>query len=81
MIKVLTLLARRSGLTHDQFAQVWADETSAFAASADSCRRYVQYRLHPDRAWPPGTPQLDLQLDGIEEHWLEGPAQHGATGG
>ncbi len=78
MIKLLTLLARRSGLTYDQFAQVWADETPAFAVSADSCRRYVQYRLHPDRVWPPGTPQLDLQLDGIEEHWLEGPAQQAA---
>jgi hypothetical protein len=40
--------------------------------SGNPCRRYVQYRLHPDRVWPPGTPQLDLKLDGIEEIWLDG---------
>ena len=47
-------------------------------AAAGLCRRYVQYRLHPDRVWPPGTPQLDLQLDGIEELWLEGPPRQAA---
>ena len=50
----------------------------ALIAGADLCRRYVQYRLHPDRVWPPGTPQLDLQLDGIEELWLEGPPRQAA---
>ena len=78
MIKLLTLLVRRSDLTHAQFVQIWADKTPALMATADLCRRYVQYRLHPDRVWPPGTPQLDLQLDGIEELWLEGPTQQAA---
>ena len=75
MIKLLTLLVRKSDLTHAQFVQIWADKTPALIATADLCRRYVQYRLHPDRVWPPGTPQLDLQLDGIEELWLEGSIQ------
>jgi EthD domain len=78
MIKLLTLLARRSDLTHAQFVEIWADETPVLITAAGLCRRYVQYRLHPDRVWPPGTPQLDLQLDGIEEVWLEGPAQQAA---
>jgi hypothetical protein len=78
MIKLLTLLARRSGLTHERFVKVWADETPALTAASESCRRYVQYRLHPDRVWPSGTPQLDLKLDGIEELWLEGSAQQAA---
>ena len=78
MIKLLTLLARKSDLTHAQFVQVWADETPALITAAGFCRRYVQYRLHPDRIWPPGTPQLDLQLDGIEELWLEGPPRQAA---
>ena len=78
MIKLLTLLARRSDLTHEQFVQIWADDTPALITGAELCRRYVQYRLHPDRVWPPGTPQLDLQLDGIEELWLEGPPQQAA---
>jgi len=75
MIKLLTLLARRSDFTHAQFVQIWADETPALITGVDLSWRYVQYRLHPDRVWPPGTPQLDLQLDGIEELWLEGPPQ------
>jgi hypothetical protein len=75
MIKLLTLLARRSGLTHDRFVEAWSDEIPASIAASDLCCRYVQYLLHPDRVWPPGTPQLDLQLDGIEEVWLEGSAQ------
>jgi hypothetical protein len=78
MIKLITLLARRSDLTHAQFVQIWADETPALITDANLCWRYVQYRLHPDRVWPPGTPQLDLQLDGIEELWLEGPPQRAA---
>ena len=78
MIKLLTLLVRRSDLTHAQFVQIWADEIPALMMAADLCRRYVQYRLHPDRVWPPGTPQLDLKLDGIEELWLEGSTQQAA---
>jgi len=78
MIRLLTLLARRSDLTHAQFVQIWADEAPVLMATAGLCRRYVQYRLHPDRVWPPGTPQLDLLLDGIEELWLEGPPQRAA---
>jgi hypothetical protein len=78
MIKLLTLLARKSDLTHGQFVQIWADETPALTNAAELCRRYVQYRLYPDRVWPPGTPQLDLQLDGIEELWLEGQPQWAA---
>ena len=78
MIKLLTFLARRSDLTRAQFVQVWAGDTPKLIAAAGSCRRYVQYRLHPDRAWPAGTAQLDLQLDGIEELWLEGPASPAA---
>jgi hypothetical protein len=73
MIKLLSLLARPDGLSHEQFLQMWtATRTSALVAESHLCRRYVQYRLHPDRVWPPGTPQLDLRLDGIEEIWLEG---------
>jgi hypothetical protein len=78
MIRLLTLLARRSDLTHAQFLQIWADETPVLITPAVACRRYVQYRLHPDRVWPPGTPQLDLQIDGIEELWLEGSPQQAA---
>ena len=70
MIKLLTLLARKSDLTHAQFMQNWSDEAPALIPRTTFCQRYVQFRLHPDRVWPPGTPQLDLQLDGIEELWL-----------
>jgi len=72
MIKLISLLARVSDLSHEQFVQRWADGAPASIAKSGLCRRYVQYRLHPDRAWPPGTPQIDLKLDGIEEIWLEG---------
>jgi hypothetical protein len=73
MIKLLSLLARKNDLTHEQFVRLWAEEPPALMAATGNCRRYVQYRLHPDRVWPPGTPQLDLALDGIEEVWLDGP--------
>ena len=79
MIKLLILLSRKSDLTHAQFVQVWTDEAPALITAAGCCRRYVQYRLHPDRIWPPGTPQLDLPLDGIEELWLEGSPREAAT--
>jgi hypothetical protein len=79
MIKLLSLLARPDGLSHDQFLQMWtAAQTTALVTGSHLCRRYVQYRLHPDRVWPPGTPQLDVKLDGIEEIWLDGRPEQAA---
>lgn len=75
MIKLLTLLARKSDLSHADFVRGWADEIRPLVTASELCGRYVQYRLHPDRVWPAGTPQLDLKLDGIEEIWLQGSGE------
>jgi hypothetical protein len=78
MIRLLSLLARNNNLSHAQFVGRWADETPGLLTISNLCRRYVQYRLHPDRVWPPGPPPLDLQLDGIEELWLDGTPERAA---
>jgi hypothetical protein len=79
MIKFLSLLARSEGLSHDQFLQIWtAARAATLFTKSGPCRRYVQYGLYPDRVWPPGAPQLDLELDGIEEVRLEGQPEQAA---
>ncbi len=73
MIRVLSLLARRAELTHEQFLHAWAGDGSS-AAKSTACRRYVQYRLRPDGDLPRGPKNLVLPLDGIEEMWIDGDA-------
>jgi len=56
-----------------------AGQATTLVTGSHLCRRYVQYRLHPERVWPPGTPQLDMNLDGIEEIWLDGQPELAAA--
>jgi len=72
MIKSVSLLVRRSGLTHDEFMRHWVDIHAPMSADIPGLRGYVLSDIiaEQDRAdIPPlgGPPEID----GIAETWLD----------
>jgi hypothetical protein len=72
MVKLLSLLSRTGGISRAQFMKSWVDEAPLFFKELQSCRRYVQYHLHPDPKQLSSVPVMELVFDGIEEIWLDG---------
>ena len=70
MIKSLTLLTRKSGLTHEQFIRHWVDVHAPMAKSVPGIRRYVQTHILEERKRP-DIPSTDMELDGIAELWYD----------
>jgi uncharacterized protein (TIGR02118 family) len=68
MRQIMNIMQCAHGLTHEEFMATWADSA---AARPKGCARYVQYHIQPNPPSPPSSPRLMLQVDGIEEIWLE----------
>lgn len=70
MIKRVSLLTRKAGLTREQFARHWLEVHAPLAHAVPGLRRYVQSHIveeyrRPDIATTP------IELDGIAELWFE----------
>lgn len=70
MIKSLTLLTRKSGLTHEQFMRHWVEIHAPLALKVPGIRRYVQTHLLEERTRP-DIPSSDVEIDGIAELWYD----------
>jgi uncharacterized protein (TIGR02118 family) len=70
VIKSLTLLTRKSELTHEQFMRHWVDIHAPLAKSVPGIRRYVQTHILEERKRP-DIPSSDLEIDGIAELWYD----------
>ena len=70
MIKSLSLLTRKSGLTHEQFVRHWVDVHAPLAHAVPGLRRYVQSHIVEERTRP-DIPATDLAIDGIAELWYD----------
>ncbi|HEX5325830.1 MAG TPA: EthD family reductase [Acetobacteraceae bacterium] len=70
MIKVLSLLSRKDGLTHEQFVRHWRDVHGPLALSVPGIRRYVQSHITGTRTRA-DIPQSDVAIDGIAELWYD----------
>jgi uncharacterized protein (TIGR02118 family) len=70
MIKVLSLLTRKDGLTHEQFVKHWFEIHGPLARSVPGIRRYVQSHISGTRSRP-DIPDLDDSVDGIAELWYD----------
>jgi len=70
MIKSISLLTRKAGLTHEQFMRHWVDVHAPLAHAVPGLRRYVQshIREEPQR---PDIPTTKLTIDGIAELWYD----------
>ncbi|MFL5280127.1 MAG: EthD domain-containing protein [Rhodopila sp.] len=71
MIKVLSLLTRKDGLSHEQFVRHWYDIHGPLALAVPGIRRYVQSHI-ADRLTRPDIPEIDVDIDGIAELWYDG---------
>jgi len=73
MIKVLSLLTRKPGLTHEDFVRHWRDIHGPLALSVPGIRRYVQSHIQGTRSRA-DIPETEVEVDGIAELWYEDAA-------
>jgi uncharacterized protein (TIGR02118 family) len=70
MIKSVTLLTRKPGLTHEQFMRHWVEIHAPLALKVPGIRRYVQTHLLEERTRP-DIPSSETEIDGIAELWYD----------
>jgi uncharacterized protein (TIGR02118 family) len=70
MIKILSLLTRKDGLTHEQFVKHWFEIHGPLAHAVPGIRRYVQSHISGTRSRP-DIPDTDVNVDGIAELWYD----------
>jgi uncharacterized protein (TIGR02118 family) len=70
MIKIVGLLTRKAGTTHEQFVRHWFDIHGPLAHAVPGVRRYVQSHISGTRTRP-DIPETDVEVDGIAELWYD----------
>jgi uncharacterized protein (TIGR02118 family) len=73
MIKRLTLIYRREGMSVAEFRRHWREVHGPIAASTPGLRRYVQHHVVDSR-----SPSSLLRPDGIAELWFDSAADEKA---
>jgi uncharacterized protein (TIGR02118 family) len=70
VIKSISLLIRKEGLTHAQFIRHWVDVHAPLAHAVPGLRRYVQSHIVEERRRP-DIPSFPGEIDGIAELWYD----------
>jgi uncharacterized protein (TIGR02118 family) len=70
MIKSLSLLVRRDGMTHEQFMKHWVEIHAPLAHAVPELRRYVQSHIVAERTRS-DIPASAVDIDGIAELWYD----------
>ena len=70
MIKSLSLLVRKDGMTHEQFMKHWVEVHAPLALKVPGLRRYVQSHIRDERRRP-DIPWIGVEVDGIAETWYD----------
>jgi uncharacterized protein (TIGR02118 family) len=70
VIKSISLLTRKEGMTHEQFVDHWVRIHAPLAHAVPELRRYVQAHIVEERRRP-DIPALDVEVDGIAELWYD----------
>jgi uncharacterized protein (TIGR02118 family) len=70
VIKSVSLLTRKPGMTHEQFMTHWVEIHAPLAHAVPGLRRYVQSHIleQPTR---PDIPTTAVDVDGIAELWYD----------
>ncbi len=72
MIKAISLLSRKNGLTHEQFVKHWLEIHAPLAHAVSGIRRYVQSHILDERKRADIAPLgVDADIDGIAELWYD----------
>ncbi len=70
MIKRISLLTRKAGMTRDQFTRHWLEVHAPLARPVPSLTRYVQSHIVEEFRGP-DIPTSPVEVDGIAELWFE----------
>ena len=70
MIKSISLLTRKDGMTHDEFMRHWIAVHAPLAHAVPGLRRYVQSHIVEERVRP-DIPATAVVVDGIAELWYD----------
>ncbi len=70
MIKIVGLLTRKDGISHEAFVRHWFDIHGPLALAVPGIRRYVQSHITGTRTRP-DIPETDVAVDGIAELWYD----------
>ena len=70
MIKSLSLLVRKDGMTHEQFMTHWVQIHGPLALKVPGLRRYVQSHIRDARRRA-DIPAIGVEVDGIAETWYD----------
>jgi uncharacterized protein (TIGR02118 family) len=70
VIKSISLLTRKDGMTHEQFVRHWVDIHAPLAHAVPGLRRYVQSHIVQERRRP-DIPAHEVEIDGIAELWYD----------
>ena len=70
MIKSLSLLTRKDGLTHEEFVRHWVEIHAPLAHAVPGVRRYVQSHIVGERTRP-DIPTTEVAVDGVAELWFD----------
>ena len=70
MVKSLSLLVRKDGLTHEQFMKHWVEIHAPLALKVPGIRRYVQSHILDERRRP-DIPAIGVEVDGVAELWYD----------
>ncbi len=78
MIKVLSLLTRKPGLSHEEFVRHWREIHGPLAHGVPGVRRYVQSHIAGTRTRA-DIPEVEVEIDGIAELWYDDEVALGAS--
>jgi len=70
VIKSISLLTRKDGMTHEQFVKYWIEVHAPLAHAVPGLRRYVQSHILAERTRP-DIPAHDVEINGIAELWYD----------
>jgi uncharacterized protein (TIGR02118 family) len=70
MIKSISLLTRKDGMTHAEFMREWVEVHAPLAHAVPGILRYVQSHILEERRRP-DIPTTDVEVDGVAELWYE----------
>ena len=70
MIKSISLLTRKAGLSHEEFVKHWLEVHAPLAHAVPGLRRYVQSHIVGERTRS-DIQATNVEVDGIAETWYD----------
>jgi uncharacterized protein (TIGR02118 family) len=68
VIRSVSLLTRKDGMTYEEFIRHWVEVHAPLAHAVPGLKRYVQLHIVEERRRP-DIPAIEAEIDGIAELW------------